>query len=162
MSKATKYCYSHMCHLQLKTDHLQLKKPIVNMKIPCIVILFITNLKINIKISKKGLQALLSLLLFSLSFVLLTTYINNLKPMVVHCHLLHPTFKGQKKSYFHYFLYLKHYKKMKKYIVVPHPKSTLIIPNKQVQQEDIPLPPPKLSLTPSPTSFQKTFLVFSS
>ncbi len=114
MFKATKHCYSHMCHLQLKTNHLQLKKPIVNMKIPCIVILSLTNLKINIKISKKGLQALLSLLLLSLSFGLLTTYIDNLKPMVVHCLLLHPIFKHQKNSYFHYFLDLKHYYKMKK------------------------------------------------
>lgn len=84
-----------MWHLQLKTNHLQLKKPIVNMKIPCIVTLSITNFKINIKISTKGLQALLSLLLPSLSFGLLTTYRNNLKPMVMHCLLLHPNFKGQ-------------------------------------------------------------------
>jgi hypothetical protein len=108
MFKATKHYYSHMWHLQLKTNHLQLKRPIVNMKIPSIVMLFIRNLKINIKISKKGLQALLSLLLPSLSFGLLTTYIDNLKPMVVHCLLVHPICKGQKNSYFLYFLDLKH------------------------------------------------------
>ncbi len=35
LSKVITHYSNHMWHLQLKSNHLRLKKPIVNMQIPC-------------------------------------------------------------------------------------------------------------------------------
>jgi hypothetical protein len=67
-----------------------------------------------------------------LLFGLLVTSIDNLKTMVVHFLLLQLISKGEKYSYLHY-LDLKHDKQNeRKYTTIPHTKSTLIIPNRQV------------------------------